>query len=95
MVDLVLCAVDDSAGLSNHDAAAVLRKRAEGLAPAAPHAFIVRRGNVPEEIAHCALAEQAGLVVMGLRRTNRGAPGTIASEVLRRQDALVLAVPDE
>lgn len=81
--------------LSDHDAASALKARGRGLSPVAPHACIVRRGNVPEEIAHCAVAENAGLVVMGLRKQGRGTPGKIASEVLQRHDALVLAVPGD
>lgn len=81
--------------LSDHDAASALTSRGRGLMPVAPHACIVRRGSVAEEIALCALNEGAGLVVMGLKKQGRGTPGKIASEVLRRQDALVLAVPGD
>lgn len=81
--------------LSDHDAASALNARGRGLLPVPPRGCIVRRGSVPEEIAQCALAEGAGLVVMGLRPYGRGKPGKIASEVLQRQDALVLAVPGE
>lgn len=80
-------------GLSDHEAASALKARGSGLSPVTPHACIVRRGGVPAEIAHCARAEGAGLVVMGLRTQGRGAPGQIASEVLEHHDALVLAVP--
>ena len=79
--------------LSNHDAAAALKARAHGLTPVAPRACIVRRGQVAEEIARCAIAEDAGLIVMGLRAEHRGSPGRVASDVLQQHEALVLAVP--
>lgn len=79
--------------LSNHDAAEALRERAHGLEPVAPRACIVRRGQVAEEIARCAIAEDAGLIVMGLRAARRGSPGKVASDVLQQHEALLLAVP--
>lgn len=91
-LELLTIAADDR--VSDHDAAAALKARGHGLAPVAPTAFIVRRGEVAEEIARCALAERAGLVVMGLRQQGRGSPGTIASRVMESHDALVLAVPE-
>jgi nucleotide-binding universal stress UspA family protein len=80
-------------GISDHDAAAALRTATKGLDPHAT-AFIVRRGEVAEEIARGALHEQAGLVVMGLRRQGRGRPGKVATAVARTGRALVLAVPE-
>lgn len=91
-LQLLTIAVDDA--VSNHDAAAALKDRGRGLLPVAPTAFIVRRGDVAEEIARCAAAEQSGLVVMGLRQQGRGSPGKVASRVMETHDALVLAVPD-
>lgn len=79
--------------LSDHDAAAELRDRAHGLAPVKPTALIVRRGDVAEEISRCAVAEGAGLVVMGLRERPRGRAGAIVSAVLKTGRAFVLAVP--
>lgn len=78
--------------MSDHDAGAMLRERAHALS-IKPRAFIVRRGEVAEEISRCALSEGAGLVVMGLRPRGRGQPGAIASAVLRTRRAFVLAVP--
>lgn len=80
--------------LSDHDAAAELRDRAHGLEPVKPTSLIVRRGDVAEEISRCAVAEGAGLVVMGLREPPRGRPGIIASAVLKTGRAFVLAVPE-
>jgi nucleotide-binding universal stress UspA family protein len=91
-LELLTVATDEA--VSDHDAAAALKARGHGLTPVAPTAFIVRRGEVAEEIARCALAESSGLVVMGLRQKGRGSPGTIASRVMETHDALVLAVPD-
>lgn len=54
---------------------------------------LVRRGRVADEIDHAAVAEHAGLVVMGLRSVERGTPGSIATAVLKQKDAVVLAVP--
>ncbi len=79
--------------LSDHDAVVQLRTKTKGLDPH-PRAFIVRRGDVAEEIARGALHEQAGLVVMGLRRQGRGRPGKVATAVARTGRALVLAVPE-
>lgn len=77
--------------LSDHDAARMLRERAHNDATIKPRTMLVRRGDVAEEISHCAVAEGAGLVVMGLRP--RGKPGAIASAVLRTNHAFVVAVP--
>lgn len=90
-LELLTIAADEA--VSNHDVAAALKARGQELTPVAPTAFIVRRGDVGEEIARCAKAEQSGLVVMGLRQRGRGSPGTIASRVMETHDALVLAVP--
>ena len=81
------------AKLTDHQAAVMLRQRGERLAPVKPRAMIVRRGNVTDEIARCAVAEGAGLVVMGLRSKPRSRPGVIASGVLGTKRAFVLAVP--
>ena len=78
------------ARLSDFKAAAMLRDRAAAAGVTAG-ATLVRRGDVAAEISRCALAEGAGLVVMGLRA--RGRPGTIASAVLKTNRAFVLAVP--
>lgn len=78
---------------SDHDAAHQLRERAHGLSPVKPKSLIVRRGEVAEEISRCALAEGAGLVVMGLHERPRGRPGVIAAAVLKTGRAFVLAVP--
>lgn len=79
--------------VSDHDAAHQLRARAHGIEPVKPRSMIVRRGDVAEEISRCAVAEGAGLVVMGLRERPRGRPGVIAAAVLRTGRAFVLAVP--
>lgn len=79
-------------GISDHDAAVMLRERARPYA-LTPYAVIVRRGNVAEEISRCAVTEGAGLVVMGLTDRPRRQPGAIATAVLRTNRAFVLAVP--
>ena len=79
--------------LDDHDAAAQLRERAHALEPVRPRAVIVRRGDVAEEISRCAVVENAGLVVMGLRASGRGHPGAIASAVLATKRAFCIAVP--
>lgn len=89
---LVLMTVAKSR-MTDHAASAALRERAHGLAPAKPRSLIVRRGAVAEEISRCALAEDAGLVVMGLRASPRCQPGSIASAVLKTRRAFVMAVP--
>lgn len=81
-----------SRGVDDHLASAILRERAHAVA-IKPHAMIVRRGSVPEEISLCAKREGAGLVVMGLRAKGRGRPGAIASAVLATRRAFVMAVP--
>lgn len=81
------------ARVDEHESAAKLRERAHHAALLKPRAVIVRQGNVPEEISRCALAENAGLVVMGLRARGTGRPGAVASAVLRTHRAFVLAVP--
>ena len=79
--------------MSDHDASQELRNRAHDLSPVKPTSLIVRRGDVATEISRCAVAEDAGLVVMGLRNNARGRPGGIASAVLDTGRAFVLAVP--
>ena len=82
-----------AAGVTDHAAARMLHERAQHYCYAKPHAVIVRRGRVAEEISRCAVSEGAGLVVMGLRKRPRGQPGAIATAVLRTNRAFVLAVP--
>ena len=77
--------------ITDHDAGNMLRQRAHDSASVKPRALIVRRGDIAEEISKCALNEDAGLVVMGLRPCRR--PGAIASAVLKTNRAFVLAVP--
>jgi nucleotide-binding universal stress UspA family protein len=75
------------------DAGRMLRERAHRLTAIKPHAMIVRRGHIADEISRCALAEGSGLVVMGRHATRRTKPGAIAAAVLRTNRAFVLAVP--
>ena len=82
-----------SSPTSDHDASQELRSRAHGLSPVKPTSLVVRRGDVAQEISRCAVAEDAGLVVMGLRASGRGRPGVIASAVLDTGRAFVVAVP--
>ena len=79
--------------LTDHQAGVMLRQRAHGLEPRRPAAMIVRRGSVPQEIAHCAATEGAGLVVMGLHTSPRCRPGPIVNAVLKTGRAFLLAVP--
>lgn len=79
--------------VDDHAAGAMLRERAHDSKSVKPRAMIVRHGDVPEEISRCAIAEGAGLVVMGLRAGGRGRPGATAGAVLRTNRAFVLAVP--
>ncbi len=58
-----------------------------------PRAVFVRHGDIAKEIAQCAVAANAGLVVMGLRARGRGRPGAIASTLLRTGPAFICAVP--
>ena len=79
--------------MSDHDAGQRLRGLAHHVEPVRPRGLIVRRGDVAEEVWRCAVAENAGLVVMGLRDRARGRPGRIAARVLHSHRAFVLAVP--
>jgi K+-sensing histidine kinase KdpD len=74
-------------------AAGTLRDLVQGLGATDIARLRVRRGPVHDAIDAAAVAEQAGVVVMGLRERSRGVPGETASAVLRTKDALVLAVP--
>lgn len=89
---LTVLAADDP--LTDHAAAEALRGRAHKLTPIKPDAIIVRRGDVPDEIARCAARQNAGIIVMGVRTGGRQRPGAIASAVLEWQRPAVLAVPD-
>lgn len=81
-------------GASDEEAERALRERVAGLGPAPVDRVLVRRGgSVAEAIDQAAVAEHAGLVVMGLREPGHGVPGEIASAVLKTKDAIVLAVP--
>jgi hypothetical protein len=80
--------------VTDHAASQALRLRAHRMATVKPEALIVRRGSVAKEISRCAVLENSGLVVMGLRATPRCQPGAIASAVLRTGRAFVLAVPN-
>ena len=54
---------------------------------------IHQRMAVADAIDQAALAEHAGLVVMGIRGSARSQPGDTARAVLKSMDALVIAVP--
>jgi nucleotide-binding universal stress UspA family protein len=91
----LLTVLESGDDTSVDDAREHLRERAHGLQPVRPRALIVRRGEVAQEIVRCCDAEDAGLVVMGLRGKNRGSrPGAIATAVLARGRSVVLAVPE-
>ncbi len=80
--------------VSDDEAVAALKAHAERAGIAADVArTIVGRGAIPSEIDRVAVAEHAGLVVMGLRAPEAGTPGAIATAVLHAKDAIVLAVP--
>jgi nucleotide-binding universal stress UspA family protein len=81
------------AGVTEADAEARLRELVPSASLASPVRTLVRRGVVPDEIERAAVAEHAGLVVMGIRAPEIGTPGAIASAVLAAKDAVVLAVP--
>jgi nucleotide-binding universal stress UspA family protein len=89
---LILLTVADR-HLCDYDAAAFLRRRAHHLLPIKPRSRIVRRGNVATEISRCAIAERAGLVVMGLGPDALGQSGVMAVAVVRSARAFVLAIP--
>lgn len=89
---LALMTVADP-GQAEGDAAAALRARGADLTPVPASKVLVRHGSVADEIDHAAVAEGAGLVVMGLRGRGDGTPGLIATAVLKAKDAIVLAVP--
>jgi nucleotide-binding universal stress UspA family protein len=78
--------------MTSGEAEQALRARGQGLA-CMVEKFIVGRGAVAEEIDRVAVAERAGLVVIGLRPRSRRAPGETAAAVLKTKDAVVLAVP--
>lgn len=87
---LTLLTVTDS---SAHDADAEQALSALARRVGASARTLVRHGTVATEIDRAAVSEHAGLIVMGLRAIDRGTPGALATEVLKRKDALVLAVP--
>lgn len=82
-------------GMNDADVEAALRAQSRDLATRPVDHLVVRHGAIAREIAAAAIAEPAGLVVMGLRGPGHGTPGEIATEVLKSRDALVLAVPAE
>lgn len=74
-------------------AVAALRDHVRGLGVSDVARVLVSRGAVHDAIDAAAVAEHAGLVVMGRRERARGVPGETVSAVLRTKDAAVLAVP--
>lgn len=80
------------ADMTDEHAEAALRTRADAIGGPVDR-VLVGRGAVAEAIDHAAIAEHAGLVVMGLRRRGHDAAVEIATAVLRTKDAVVLAVP--
>lgn len=89
----LMTVIEPGHDLSIEQATEVLRERAHGLAPVRPRSLIVRRGDIAHEIVACCDAEHAGVVVMGLHGRRRGQrPGAIATAVLARGRAAVLAV---
>ena len=78
--------------MTDEGAEAALRARAKAIGGPVDR-VLVRRGVVAEAIDHAAIAEHAGLVVMGLGARGHGIAGEIATAVLRTKDAAVLAVP--
>lgn len=89
---LVLLTVVGASG-TDADAERRLRAYAQPFGISDAVRTLVRRGHVAEEIDHAAVAEHAGLIVMGLRAVESGTPGAIATAVLKTKDAVVLAVP--
>ncbi len=89
---LVLLTVVGASG-TDSDEEQRLRSYARQLGIGETVRTLVRRGHVAEEIDHAAVAEHAGLIVMGLRAVESGTPGAIATAVLKAKDAIVLAVP--
>lgn len=89
---LVLLTVVGASG-TDADAEQRLRAHAQQSGIGGTVRTLVRRGHVAEEIDHAAVAEHAGLVVMGLRAVGSGTPGAIATAVLKAKDAIVLAIP--
>ena len=81
------------AATTDEAATAELRARVQHLGPAPVDHVIVHRGVVPKAIDQAAVAEHAGLVVMGVRAWGGGEPGDTARAVLKTRDAVVLAVP--
>ncbi len=79
--------------ITDRQAEQELQQRAQKFGATADR-LVVRRGLVHDAIDHAAVAEHAGLVVMGLRARGHGVPGRIASAVLKAKDAVVLAVPE-
>lgn len=80
------------AGTDDATAERALRERAQGLGLTVAR-VLTGRGAVATAIDRAAVAEHAGLVVMGLRAREVGTPGAIADAVLNAKDAVVLAVP--
>jgi nucleotide-binding universal stress UspA family protein len=64
------------------------------LAPLTVHEMVVPQGaHVGSQIASVAVAQHAGLVVMGVRSTHGGLGAALASEILRTKSVAVLGVP--
>ena len=92
---LVLLTVIPEGGPSAEEVTAAVWTRVHDIGPTRPHMVVIRHGDVAREIGRAALAEGAGLVVMGLRNPRTGdRPGQIATAVLETKRSFVLAVPE-
>jgi nucleotide-binding universal stress UspA family protein len=87
----VMTVVD--AATTDEAAAAELRARVQHLGRAPIGHLLVQRGAVSKAIDQAAVAEHAGLVVLGVRAWGGSEPGDTARAVLKTRAAVVLAVP--
>jgi hypothetical protein len=81
-------------GRGDHEVAQDLRTRARPRAGISTRRHrAARRGGAGD--CACAVAEGAGLVIMGVRKGGRRSSGNIALEVLQTRRAHVLVVPSD
>jgi nucleotide-binding universal stress UspA family protein len=82
------------AGDGREEAERALAVAGRSLAPLTVQEMVVPQGeHVGTQIAGVAVAQHAGLVVMGVRSTHGGLGAELASEILRTKSVAVLGVP--
>jgi hypothetical protein len=76
------------------EAQRTLADAGKALAPLTVHPLVVPQGaHIGSQIASVAVAQHAGLVVVGVRSTHAGLGASLAAEVLQSKSVAVVGIP--